>query len=76
MFKNLYSNEPGLLAVLAYIEEADCNEIDLIIDSVTRRYSRFHPDYDISFLSLPKEPKERKKQLEQLLEQIKAGQLL
>lgn len=76
MFKNLYSNEPELLAVLAYIEEADCNEIDSIINSITRRYSRFHPDHDIAFLALPKESEERKRQLEWTLEQLKSGHLL
>ena len=73
---NPYPDDPELTEVLAYIEDADALEIDTIINAVTRRYRKHHPGYDISFLALPREPNARKQQLEWLLEQIKAGQLL
>ena len=73
---NPYSDDPELSEVLTYIEDADVLEINAIIHAVTRRYSRHFPDHDISFLALPREPEGRKKQLEWMLEQIKAGQLL
>lgn len=76
MVYNPYSDDPKLAEVLAYIEDADDLEIDLIIDSITRRYIIRYPDHDLAFLSLPREPASRKQQLERILDQIKAGQLL
>ena len=62
--------------VLAYIEDADALEIDPILNAITRRYCRLFPDWDILFLSLPREPEQRKHQLEQMLEHIKADVMI
>lgn len=59
--------------VLAYIEDTDDIEINQILDAVTRHYARYHPNYDISFLSLPREPGERRRQLERMLNMLRTG---
>ena len=58
------------------IEHADHDDLNRIIDAVIRRHQCLYPDHDLAFLSLPREPESRKQQLEWILDQIKAGQLL
>jgi len=50
-------------------------EINRILDAVTLRYCRLFPEWDILFLSLPKEPEQRRSQLEQMLRMLVEGQL-
>ena len=76
MTHHIYADDSEFLAVLSYIEDADCNEIDAIIDAVIHRYCRHHPEWDILFLSLPKEECARRKQLERMLEMLKNGETI
>ena len=55
------------------ISRADDFEISQIIQTVIRRYSVVYPDWEVMFLSLPKEPEERREQLEQMLGTLKNG---
>lgn len=60
--------------LIKIIETADDLEISQIIHAVVRRYADVYPDWDVFFLSLPKEPAERREQLAQMLEALKNGQ--
>ena len=60
-------------SVLAAIEQADDTQISQIIRAVIRRYSFIFPDWDVLFLSIPKDPSQRRLQLEQMLEHLKEG---
>ena len=59
--------------LLTAIEQADDTQISQIIHAVIRRYSLVFPDWDVLFLSLPKDPSQRRLQLEHMLEQLKEG---
>ena len=60
-----------LSIVLKAIEQANDMQISEIIRAVIRRYDFVFPDWDVFFLSLPKEPIERRSQLEHMLEHLK-----
>ena len=49
--------------VLAYIQQADDDEINQIIDALTARYSRVYPDREVAFLSLPRNDRERRRRI-------------
>ena len=72
---NPYSDDPEFAAVLAYIEEADCIEIDTILNAVQHRYRCHHPDWDILFMALPTDPEKRRADLERMLHMLGEGQL-
>ena len=63
----------NFLNVLATIEQADDTQISQIIRAVIRRYGLVFPDWDVLFLSVPKDPSQRRLQLEHMLEQLKEG---
>lgn len=69
-------NENTISAVLAAIEKADDLQINQIIRAVIRRYSLVFPDWEVFFLSLPKDPGQRRAQLESMLEHLKEGRTL
>lgn len=58
-----------LQELLTKTEQADGTEIDEIINALSRRYQLLHPDWEITFLSLPRyDPKERIRILNQIME--------
>ena len=63
----------NFLNVLASIEQADDTQISQIIRAVIRRYGLVFPDWDVLFLSIPKDPSQRRLQLVHMLEQLKEG---
>lgn len=65
----------SLQYLLARIEIADDIEISQIIDSIIRRYNYHFPNWEILFLSIPKNKDQRNTQLELLLNQLKNGEL-
>ena len=72
---NPYSDDPEFAAVLTYIEEADCIEIDTILNAVQHRYRYHHPDWDILFIAIPTDPEKRRADLERMLQMLGEGQL-
>lgn len=68
---NLKKPQPSLDDVLTKIAQANDLEISEIIQAVIRRYSRVFPDWEVVFLSLPLQPDERKKLLEQTIAQLR-----
>lgn len=63
-------------AITKAIERADDAQISQIIQAVVRRYGLVYPDWDVLFLSLPKEPNQRRIQLEFMLEHLKENHTL
>lgn len=63
----------NFLNVFAIIEQADDMQISQIIRAVIRRYGLVFPDWDVLFLSVPKDPTQRRLQLEHMLEQLMEG---
>ena len=63
----------NFLNVLASIEQADDTQISQIIRAVIRRYGLVFPDWDVLFLSVPKDPTQRRLQLEHMREQLMEG---
>ena len=53
------------------IGSADDLEMTEIVQAVIRRYSKVFPSEEVVFLSLPREPIQRKKQLEIMLEKLR-----
>ena len=60
-----------LQTLLSAIEQADCNTLTQIVQSVIARYHGLFPDEDVFFLSLPvHDREERRCTLERLSEQL------
>lgn len=58
------------LAVKKLIQNSDELVLSDAILAIVKRYGQLHSDWDVCFLSLPKDPEERKEQLERVLYQI------
>ena len=58
------NHTPSFHSLLDQIETASDLEISEIIQAVIKRYHHVYPDWEISFLALPKDPGERKSHLE------------
>ena len=40
--------------ILKFIDQADTNQLSEIVQSIVKRYGQISPDWETSFLSLPK----------------------
>ena len=49
--------------LISAIMEADSAELSELIQAVTHRYRELHPDWEISFLCLPKNDEEARTQI-------------
>lgn len=63
--------QPTLDDILEKIEEADDLEINEIIQAVIRRYKSVFPGWEVVFLSLPLQSKEREQMIERTIEQLR-----
>ena len=55
--------------VLAYIRQAGSDQLNEIIQAVIHRYGQISPDWDVTFLSLPKnDPAQRQQMLRTILQ--------
>lgn len=59
-----YLRKISLSIVLKAIENFDDPQLNEIIQAVIRRYQTLFPDWDVMFLSLSRNPEERRKQLD------------
>ena len=50
----MFHRKRALNRVLKFIHQADDIQINEIIQALVRRYAQVYPDWDITFLSLPK----------------------
>ena len=64
-------SQPTLDDILESIEQADDLEINEIIQAVIRRYKAVFPGWEVIFLSLPLQSKEREQMIAQTIEQLK-----
>lgn len=62
-------------AILEIIQNANDDQINIIIDAITRRYNQLFPEWEILFLSMPKDRQKRNAQLSIMLEQLKMDKL-
>ena len=58
------------IQVLTYIRQADTNELNEIIQAIVKRYAQISPDWETSFLSLPKNDPLRRQQILQSILQL------
>ena len=64
----MFQQQISLEQVLAYIRQANDIQTNEIIKTLTIHYSEVYPDWDVTFLSLPKNnPSERKELLHSAL---------
>ena len=49
--------------VLTYIRQADTNQLSEIVQAIVARYGQISPDWEVHFLSLPKNDPLRRQQM-------------
>lgn len=57
--------------IIRAIEQADDQLINAVISAVISRYSRVFPEWDVMFLSMHKDPKERAKDIKSHIRYLK-----
>ena len=68
----MYQQEITLNQVLTYIHQADDLQVNEIIQAIVSRYRDIYPDWDITFLSLPRnDPEERNNLIQYFLTSVK-----
>ena len=68
----MFQQEITLDQVLTYIHQADDLQVNEIIQAIVSRYREVYPDWDITFLSLPRnDPEERNHLIQYFLTSIK-----
>ena len=68
----MFRRKPTLSKVLEFIRQADDSQISTIIQALVSRYGEVYPDWDVTFLSLPKnDPEERKNLIQHFLNSVK-----
>lgn len=71
MFRKLFVRKKrDLPYILNWIKTADDYEISQMILAIVKRYSKVYPDWEVMFLSLPKDPEERREQLVLMMEML------
>ena len=61
--------------VLRQVAKSDDAQISQIIQAVISRYAEVYPGWDVSFLSLPKDPAQRRKQVQRLIDLLENNEL-
>ena len=73
MFRKLFVRKKrDLPYILNRIKTADDYEISQMILAIVKRYSKVYPDWEVMFLSLPKDPEERREQLVLMMEMLQS----
>ena len=49
--------------VLDFIEQADDYELNEMMDAITERYQVLHPDWEVSYLALPKHDRHKRREI-------------
>ena len=64
----MFKKKVTLAEVLEFVRQADDCQVNEIIDTLIARYKEVHPDWEVIFLSLPKNnPTERKNMIQSAL---------
>lgn len=53
---------------LARIKKANDKEVQQIVDAIIHRYSIFFPDWEVMFFSMHKEPQQRAKDIDDIIQ--------
>ena len=65
----MFRRKPTLAQVLTFIRQSDDTQANEIIHALIARYKEVHPDWDLTFLSLPKNnPTERQNMIQRAIE--------
>ena len=56
--------------ILKFIDQADTNQLSEIIPAIVKRYGQNRPDWEVNFLSLPKNDPVRRQQILQIILQL------
>ena len=68
----MFFKKKSLTQVLKFIQQADDGQVSEIIQAIVARYGEVYPDWDVTFLSLPKNnPTERENIIQHFLKSVK-----
>lgn len=64
----MFHRKNTLNEILNFIDQADTNQLSEIIQAIIQRYGQISPDWEVNFLSLPKnDPLRRQQMLQSIL---------
>ena len=64
----MFHRKNTLNEILNFIDQADTNQLSEIIQAIVQRYGQISPDWEVNFLSLPKnDPLRRQQMLQSIL---------
>lgn len=66
----MFHRKNTLDEILKFIDQADANQLNEIIQVVIQRYGQISPDWEVNFLSLPKNDPVRRQQMLQTILQL------
>ena len=66
----MFHRKNTLNEILNFIDHADTNQLSKIVQAIVKRYGQISPDWEISFLSLPKNDPIRRQQILQSILQL------
>ena len=65
----MFHRKNTLNDILNYISQADTDQLNEITQAIVQRYGKLSPDWEVAFLSLPKnDPMQRDQMLRSILE--------
>lgn len=66
----MFHRKNTLDEILKFIDQANANQLNEIIQVVIQRYGQISPDWEVNFLSLPKNDPVRRQQMLQTILQL------
>ena len=66
----MFHRKNTLNEILNFIDHVDTNQLSTIVQAIVKRYGQISPDWEISFLSLPKNDPFRRQQILQSILQL------
>lgn len=66
----MFHRKNTLDEILKFIDQANANQLSEIIQVVIQRYGQISPDWEVNFLSLPKNDPVRRQQMLQTILQL------
>ena len=65
----MFHHKNTLNRILKFIDQADTNQLNEIIRAIVQRYGQISPDWEVTFLSYPKnDPAQREQMLRSILQ--------
>lgn len=56
--------------LLAYIENADDKQLNQMMTAIESRYRSAYPDWEVIYVAVQREPKERKKNIDSIVDRL------